>query len=690
MVKHDTVYNYTRPGRLRQISDWALPIMVFVAAIFVYINTMAPSVFWDDSAAFATTNFTLGISHSPSFPLYTLLGRLFNLIPNVEPAYSSNLMSVSFAALAVMLFFIIMKQMVEVPILLGGRIGKKLGGKTINLGQPAKATMGELAEINTLEKPAIVIIPCLAATALFAISLPVWLSAVRAEVYSLHLFLTLMAVALAFRGIAENKNRIFFLGLWVYALSYANHPLLALAFAPAFFYLLMINLPNIGFRPVAIFAILLFFAASFSIYFYLPIRSSLNPSVNWGRPDNINSFVAALTRSSDMANFTQMVTSPDYLIRLRKIGIFLAGQIGWPLLALTLLGLWGIFRISRKLFLFFPIAIFCNLAVIVWAADFNLRNYDLINYLAPLIALIIIVSTAGLLYLMRTRIIAGQASFFLTILLAVMIYLTLPGNRARADLSHANAPKTLCQEVLKDIPDGSLLIVAEDDLLLPLWYSAYVDSTARNVKITSGGAMLNPAYRKQLTLNYPDLILPSGFTDNKPMQVDSLVAAICRLNAPVRSVFIQFGVPGVDANEVVPNGITFKYKGKGQQPPRFDQNNYAAHLRLAENMLAESPQELRTIDFVGRWLFNIGVYCDRVGASELAWKSFNKALDIDKENIDMRVRLASALARSGKIREALQYVSQALELDPNDPNSIQLGKQLLKVMEKKGTVAANE
>jgi tetratricopeptide (TPR) repeat protein len=689
MVKHDIVYSYSRPGRLRQISDWALPILVFVAAAFVYMNTMAPSVFWDDSAAFATTNFTLGISHSPSFPLYTLFGRLFNLIPNVEPAYSSNLMSVFFAALSVMLFFIIMKQFAEVPILLGGRIGKKLGGKAINLGQTGKATMGELAEINTLEKPAIVIVPCLAATTLFAISLPVWLSAVRAEVYSLHLFLSLTAMAMAFRGIAENKNRIFFLGLWVYALSYANHPLLALAFAPAFFYLLMINLPNIGYRPVALFAVLLLFAASFSIYFYLPIRSALNPSVNWGRPDNMNSFVAALTRSSDMSNFTQMVTSPDYLLRLRKVGDFLSGQIGWPLIGLSLFGLWGVFRISRKLFLFFPIAIFCNLAVIVWAADFNIRNYDLINYLAPLVALVIIVSTAGLLYLMRTRIIAGQASFFLTILLAVIIYLTLPGNRARADLSQANAPRTLCQEVLKDIPDGSVLIVAEDDLLLPLWYSAYVDSTARNIKILSGGAMLNAAYRKQLTINYPDLKLPADFTDNKPMKVENLVSSICRLNTPIRPVYVQFGVPGIEANDILPAGVVFKYTGKSEAA-RFDQNNYATHLNLVENMLGDSPEELRTIDFVGRWMFNIGVYCDRVGAAELAWQSFNKALNIDNENIDMRLRLASALARSGKIKEALQYVAQALELDPNDPNSLQLGKQLLKVMEKKGMVADNE
>jgi tetratricopeptide (TPR) repeat protein len=54
------------------------------------------------------------------------------------------------------------------------------------------------------------------------------------------------------------------------------------------------------------------------------------------------------------------------------------------------------------------------------------------------------------------------------------------------------------------------------------------------------------------------------------------------------------------------------------------------------------------------------------------------------------VRLAAALARAGKFREALQYISQALEIDPNDKNSLELGRHIVKALEKQGTVAAND
>jgi len=206
MVKHEAGYNYIRPGRFRKYTDSFLPIAVFIGAAILYMRTMAPSIYWGDSAAFATSNFLLGLPHSPSFPLYTLLGRLFVLIPNINPAFASNLMSALFASLSVMLFFVIIKQMAEAPLLQARNNRITLGSKRIDFGNEDIAETA-MVEIETISRPAVVIIPCLAATALFAISLPVWLSAVRAEVYSLHLFLTLAATLFAFRGIAGNKNK---------------------------------------------------------------------------------------------------------------------------------------------------------------------------------------------------------------------------------------------------------------------------------------------------------------------------------------------------------------------------------------------------------------------------------------------------------------------------------------------------
>ena len=47
----------------------------------VYLFTIAPSVVQIDSGELATVQITLGIAHPTGYPLFTLIGFLFSLIP---------------------------------------------------------------------------------------------------------------------------------------------------------------------------------------------------------------------------------------------------------------------------------------------------------------------------------------------------------------------------------------------------------------------------------------------------------------------------------------------------------------------------------------------------------------------------------------------------------------------------------
>lgn len=679
MVKHENDYDYIRPGKLTRISIWVAPFVIFIGAFSLYIKTMTPSVFWGDSAAFATTNYILGLPHSPSFPLYTLLGRLFSLVPNIEPAFSSNLMSVFFAALSLTLFYLIVRQFIDVPAF---HARPELPVQTSD----SKGHKHQV-EFETMTNPLHSVLPSLAATALFAVSLPVWLSAVRTEVYSFHLFITLAAILFCFEGLKKDKRRLFFLGIWLYALSFTNHPLLALAFAPAFIYLMVRSLSSFGQRIGSVAVALSFFIAAFSVYFYLPLRAAFEPAVNWGRPDDFKSFLAAITRWSDMSNLSAMIAAPDYLLQLKKIGFYLAAQIGWPLIGLLLFGLWGIYKVSKKLFWFFPLAILCNLVIVLWAADFDHRNYDMVNYLAPLIGLILTVSVAGIMYILRMKIASGRVSLYLTVLIGLFIYVGVEKNLAGADLSEVTGPDEICREVLNQLPASSILMVAEDDLLLPMWYRAYVDSTAHEIDILSPGAMVNPAYRKQLMVNYPHVNFPDGFSDDSPGKPAALAADICRLNAADRDIYLQFGVPGIGHNQIVPAGILFRYVGDSSASV-FDKGIYKKHLHLAERLLEGNHRETRTVDFTGRWLFSLGVYYQRIGFNDIAWKLFDVALDVDRQSIDLRLHLATALARAKRYKEALKYLADALEIDSQDPDCLRLGQHIIKAIEAQKTVAS--
>ena len=123
-----------------------LALIVFLGAFALYLRTLAPSVaqLFDDSLEFQLVGYKLAIAHPTGYPLYTLLLKLFTLLPMGEVAGRANLSSAVFAALAVALVF---------------RIALKLTGT---------------------------VLPSLAAAAALAVSPVFWSQAVIAEVYALN------------------------------------------------------------------------------------------------------------------------------------------------------------------------------------------------------------------------------------------------------------------------------------------------------------------------------------------------------------------------------------------------------------------------------------------------------------------------------------------------------------------------
>jgi hypothetical protein len=83
----------------RNISLWPF-IFVVVITLTIYILTLSPSINSFDSAEFTTASFTLGIIHSPGYPLFISLAHLTTLLPFGDPAYKINLLNAVYAALA--------------------------------------------------------------------------------------------------------------------------------------------------------------------------------------------------------------------------------------------------------------------------------------------------------------------------------------------------------------------------------------------------------------------------------------------------------------------------------------------------------------------------------------------------------------------------------------------------------------
>jgi hypothetical protein len=84
-----------RPGR----SDWLEAGLVALVLFALYAITAPRTVATEDDGLFILSSYFLGVEHPPGYPLYTLLGKLFTLLPFGSVAYRVHLLSGLFGAL---------------------------------------------------------------------------------------------------------------------------------------------------------------------------------------------------------------------------------------------------------------------------------------------------------------------------------------------------------------------------------------------------------------------------------------------------------------------------------------------------------------------------------------------------------------------------------------------------------------
>jgi hypothetical protein len=81
--------------------------IIFLVVLGFYLLSAAPSIYWEDSAAFQLAATELGIPHNPSFPLYLILTRVLVLLPLATPVFMANAASALFTAGSAVLVYLL-------------------------------------------------------------------------------------------------------------------------------------------------------------------------------------------------------------------------------------------------------------------------------------------------------------------------------------------------------------------------------------------------------------------------------------------------------------------------------------------------------------------------------------------------------------------------------------------------------
>jgi len=110
MSKHKTAkIEESHPLQPLSRKDILTATLLSTFAFLVYAFTAAPGITMEDSGDFMNGVITLGIVHPPGYPLYTMLGHLFSLIPVGDPAYTVNLFSSLWGALCLGIMFLVFR-----------------------------------------------------------------------------------------------------------------------------------------------------------------------------------------------------------------------------------------------------------------------------------------------------------------------------------------------------------------------------------------------------------------------------------------------------------------------------------------------------------------------------------------------------------------------------------------------------
>src|SRR5271157_6295139 len=95
---------------IKKHKDFIILLVCLIALSQLYLYTMFPAFKNDDSPETITSAYTLGISHPPGYPLFTMAGKVFSLLPIGSPAFRLNSFVILFAMIVLLLSYFVIKR----------------------------------------------------------------------------------------------------------------------------------------------------------------------------------------------------------------------------------------------------------------------------------------------------------------------------------------------------------------------------------------------------------------------------------------------------------------------------------------------------------------------------------------------------------------------------------------------------
>lgn len=591
--------------------DLVAGLLVGVAAISVFILTLAPTVTAEDSGELIAAAWHFGVPHPPGYPLWTLLCGVFtHVVPFGSVAYRANLFSAVCAAAAGGVAFAAIRE--------------------LDIARPAAA----------------------AGALVWVLGRWSWMQSVITEVYGLNSLMTAGLLWCALRWYRTRNVRLLFVACVLLGLGMCNHHTIALAGAALAVWILVIE-PKLIVRWRLVLACTGGLIVGLLPYLYLPIRAAAAPVINWGNPSNFERFVNHVTRKQYGAVGPIKTVEPRSVSRL-------AGQVGYAASAVAddmtpwttaAAGAGCLLMAVRRRWLLLLVGLWLTGTGLTFVV---LANYDLDRvsqwamrvFLIP-VSLGLAIPLAVLLDWVYRWLMGAGGSRFRAVIVTVFVTLAAPAAPVVSHWRHCDYSNYWLaydhgRNLLSCMLPNAMIFPSGDHCAFPLVYLVHVERTRADVLIADMYGYVVPKLVTGRPADSPDS--PEAWLIKKARRP---VYYAVKKSPPVANArFVTAGM----LYHLLPEGMAFSGEGL------FEQCNY-------RNWRSSTVMDMGARHIHVDYYFFAGLNALEEGNADDALSDFAGAAEYGRGIKEAFNNIGSALAEHGQDAEAEKYLSEAAGLD---------------------------
>jgi len=466
----------------------------FLTALFafiIYLFTLAPSVVQIDSGELATVQATLGIAHPTGYPLFTMLGYIFSLIPlPFTKILQLNILAAIYCSAAIGVFTYTIKYCLDNISAFKSKISNKKEaakkGKKKGKYQIEKAINNEELSENTK------LITAVFGGLILAFSRTFWFQSTSVEVYSLHLLLMTLIILFLIkayvRSFENDKLANWLVFAFFLALGFTNH-LTTLMILPgvAYLYFSRYKFTSASFVRLGL-MILLFIVFLVAVYSYLPLRASQNPIINWGNPIDWERIYRHITgRQYQVWLFTSFDSAGKQFSFFWSIlpFEFFVGLI------LVVVGLFASLFKYRKLSLFILITFTFT---VIYSINYDIHDID--SYFLLAFVMLAFFAAFGALKILEIKSLPKNYGL---IGLAIVLVIQLFFNFIKVNQSGVYTFEDYTKAVLNTVPENSIIFSYQWDYFISeSYYYQFVEDYRRDVTVIDKELLRRSWYYNQI------------------------------------------------------------------------------------------------------------------------------------------------------------------------------------------------